>query len=59
MKDSFTEETLVASANSILNFTEDAAVTFKDEMDVVYFARGVENYMQFLERASQLVQYEL
>ncbi len=40
--------TLLSSARHFLNFTRKASHDFKDEMDVVYFARSVGNYLPYL-----------
>ena len=55
MESNFNEKTLIESANHFINFTQDAGSYFVDVMDVVYFARAVENYLPYLERARSLV----
>ncbi len=55
MKTTFTLQTLLSSAKHFLNFTRDAGRDFNDPMDVVFFARAVENYLPYLPGGRDLV----
>ena len=46
-------EILMQSAAKFLNFTDEPGV-FRDPMDVVYFARAVENFLPYLRRDGNL-----
>ena len=57
MNMTFNPATMMQSANHFLNFTEMAEETFRDPMDIAFFAKAVENFLPFLHEIGELGHY--